>query len=38
MIAYLEKTFASKVDDQEMIPDILDSIAKIVAFVGRKQG
>ena len=38
VIAHLEKTFDIVVDDDEMLPDNLDSIAKIAAFVGRKKG
>jgi acyl carrier protein len=34
----LEDQFAIKVEDAEMRPDNLDSIANIVAFVTRKKG
>jgi acyl carrier protein len=36
MVAFLESTFAVKVDDDEMRPENLDSIARIAAFVCRK--
>jgi acyl carrier protein len=38
VIAFLEKTFDIVVDDDEMLPENLDSIAKIAAFVARKKG
>ena len=38
VVGFLEKTFSIQVEDAEMIPDNLDSIAKIVGFVQRKQG
>jgi acyl carrier protein len=38
VIAFLEGEFGFRVDDEEMLPDNLDSIEKIAAFVRRKQG
>lgn len=38
LIAFLEKTYGIVVEDDELSPDNLDSINKIVAFVGRKIG
>jgi acyl carrier protein len=38
VIAFLEKTFEIVVDDEEMLPENLDSVAKIAAFVSRKRG
>jgi len=38
VIAFLESEFGFHVADEEMLPDNLDSIDKIAAFVGRKQG
>lgn len=38
VIAYIEATFGIKVEDHEMLPDNLDSIGRIVAFVERKRG
>ena len=38
VIAHLEKTYDIVVGDEEMLPENLDSIAKIAAFVGRKRG
>ena len=34
---FLEDSFGVTVEDAEMIPENLDSVARIVAFVGRKQ-
>lgn len=38
LIMHLEETYALKVDDDEMKPENLDSIANIVSFVERKRG
>jgi acyl carrier protein len=38
VIAFLEKTFEIVVDDDEMLPENLDSVARIAAFVARKKG
>jgi len=37
IIGFLEDSFGVKVADDEMIPDNLDSIARIAAFVERKS-
>jgi acyl carrier protein len=37
VIAFLESEFGVRVQDQEMVPDNLETIARIAAFVGRKQ-
>ena len=37
VVAYLEEEFGITVDDAEMLPENLDSIQNISAFVGRKQ-
>lgn len=37
LIMHLEETYGLKVQDEEMIPDNLDSIATITAFVERKR-
>jgi len=36
VVAFLEEEFGITVDDAEMLPENLDSIKNIVAFVGRK--
>jgi len=38
LVAYLEETCDIKVKDDELIPDNLDSIDAIVAYLGRKRG
>jgi acyl carrier protein len=38
LIGFLEDSFGVNVEDAEMIPENLDSVARIVAFVGRKKG
>ena len=37
VIFFLEEEFGVKVDDDEMIPENLDSVANLVSFVQRKQ-
>ncbi|HAO31355.1 MAG TPA: acyl carrier protein [Candidatus Competibacteraceae bacterium] len=37
IILFIEETFDLKVFDEEMLPDNLDSVDKLVAFVKRKQ-
>lgn len=36
LVQFLEETFSIRVDDLEMVPDNLDSIARIADFVSRK--
>jgi acyl carrier protein len=38
LISFLGDSFGVTVADEEMIPDNLDSIDKIAAFLNRKQG
>lgn len=38
VIGFLEETFGIKVEDREMLPENLDSIERIAAFVARKKG
>jgi acyl carrier protein len=38
LLVLLEKTFSIRVADEEVVPDNLDSIARIAAFVRRKLG
>jgi acyl carrier protein len=37
VIMFIETTFGVTVEDSEMLPENLDSIERIAAFVGRKQ-
>lgn len=36
VIYFLEDEFGIKVQDEEMVPENLDSVSRIVAFLGRK--
>lgn len=38
VIFFIEETFSISVDDTEMVPENLDSVESLVAFVARKQG
>lgn len=38
LVAFLENTFAIKIQDSELTPENLDSLARLEAFVGRKRG
>jgi acyl carrier protein len=38
VISFIEASFGVTVADDEMLPENLDSIARISAFVARKQG
>lgn len=37
LAVFLEQTFSIKVNDEDFIPENLDTIANMVAFVHRKQ-
>ncbi len=37
LIAFLEKQFGIKIADAELVPENLDSLAKVCAFVERKR-
>ena len=38
VVQFLESDFGVKVEDHEIIPENVDSIARIAAFVKRKKG
>jgi acyl carrier protein len=38
MIAFLEEEFGIEVEDDEMIPENLDSVNALVTFIDRKRG
>lgn len=38
LITFLEEQFTIKVRDDELIPENLDSISNLLAFLGRKRG
>jgi acyl carrier protein len=37
LVRFLESTYGIKIEDEELIPDNLDSVNKIVSFVQAKQ-
>jgi acyl carrier protein len=37
LVAFLEKEFGIKVSDAELVPENLDTLAKVCAFVERKK-
>ena len=37
VILFLEESFGIKVADNEMVPENLDSVNRIAAFIGRKK-
>jgi acyl carrier protein len=37
LIIHLEQTYGLEIEDEDLIPENLDSINRLVAFVGRKQ-
>ena len=37
LVAFLEQDFGISIADDELVPENLDSVDRIVAFVGRKQ-
>jgi acyl carrier protein len=38
LVTFLESTFGISVADDEVVPDNLDSVAKVAAYVRRKLG
>ena len=38
LVTYLEKTFAIKIEDDELVPENLDSINRLVRFLRGKMG
>ena len=37
LVSFLEKTYGIDVDDEELVPENLDSLSSIAAYVTRKQ-
>jgi acyl carrier protein len=37
LVAFIETEFGFKLADSELVPENLDSLSRVVAFVGRKQ-
>lgn len=38
LVTFLDETFNIEIDDEELLPENLDSINNIVAFLSRKTG
>ena len=38
VIAFIESTFGIRVEDHEVLPENLDSVARIASYVQRKRG
>lgn len=38
LVTYLEDAYAIKIADQEMLPENLDTLNRVAAFVARKRG
>ena len=38
LVMFIEETFGIRVKDEELVPENLDSVNKLVAFVERKTG
>ena len=38
LVMFIEETFGIQVKDEELVPENLDSVNKLVAFVERKTG
>lgn len=36
LVAFIEETYSVRVDDEELLPENLDSIDKVAAFLERK--
>ena len=36
LVAYLEEKHGIKVDDEDLLPENLDSVTRVVAFINRK--
>jgi acyl carrier protein len=37
LVGFLEETFEIQIEDEELIPENLDSVEKIIGYIGRKQ-
>ena len=37
LVGFLEETFEIQIEDEELIPENLDSVDKIVGYIGRKR-
>jgi acyl carrier protein len=37
LVAFLEEKFGFRVEDEELVPENLDSVARLVDFISRKK-
>lgn len=37
LVGFLEETFKIQIEDQELVPENLDSVDKIAAYINKKQ-
>lgn len=37
LVAFIERTFSVKIADQELVPENLDALTRVVAFIERKR-
>lgn len=37
LVAFLEESFGIKIEDEELVPENLDSVNNLVNFINRKQ-
>jgi len=38
LVAFIEESFSIRVEDEELMPENLDSVDRLVAFVEKKRG
>ena len=38
LVSFIEETFNIKVEDEELVPDNLDSLNKLISYVKKKTG
>jgi acyl carrier protein len=38
LVFFLEETFGIHIEDEELVPENMDSLQNITRFIGRKQG
>jgi len=38
LVNFIEETYKIKVEDEELVPENLDSIQNLVAYINRKKG
>ena len=38
LVAFLEESYGIRIHDEELLPENLDSVARVAGYVGRKAG